>query len=609
MGWPVRVGVAVAIGVVAVLAAALGLGLPAVAVLLLLAAVSLTRRGWPLSTALFTVALTVSAAWIVLGNLVLSHLAVVGQPVGTVAVAALATCPLLIHLADRRTWVGAMRAGNLFDLAALLVAGLAAHSWLATFRGLSDNESVAHLQRLGEDNAAHMMMLHATTVSGTALGRSASSAAIANGFTGYFPGGSLWQAAIGALLPNLTDVRLYVVSTGVLFALLAGAASSIAAMTRCRWASIGALAVVVLGALGIRASLAMYEIGFPGQLLVACLLVAALALLLAENRVRRGSWIVVVVLLFYALAAWWTWNLVAPLFCVPVAVVVYQQLRARGPLSARALNLTVVAASVVFALGVLVEHARVSNALDELSIDGLVFRSVPIWFALGLCLGLPLAYRGLRRPEPAAARALVFGVAGGMLALMLWQLSQTGVIAYYSWKLEYLAFAVGWPAAAFGIARTIGKVEGRWLPLWQGIGAVAVACSLPLLLPWPAQSYHDWQVTRGVAGASSATTCAIEQAHKQRGDIVIATGFGEQLTNYLTTKAMSVGVGNNDSRPFWLGILYDGPAAWPWSNAARPIVLVQGPDATSASTQAVVDAAATQGVDITVAARSCGTPR
>jgi hypothetical protein len=133
-------------------------------------------------------------------------------------------------------------------------------------------------------------------------------------------------------------------------------------------------------------------------------------------------------------------------------VVVYQHLRARGPLTPRALHVIILVGTAVLAIGVFVKRARVISTLDELSIDGLVFRSVPIWFALGLCLGLPLAYRATRQPEPVAARTLVFGVAGGMLALMLWQLTRTGIIAYYGWKLEYLTLAVGWSAAALGIA-------------------------------------------------------------------------------------------------------------------------------------------------------------
>jgi hypothetical protein len=143
---------------------------------------------------------------------------------------------------------------------------------------------------------------------------------------------------------------------------------------------------------------------------------------------------------------------------------------------------------------------------------------------------------------------------------------------------------------------------------WQALAAVAVAATLPLLLPWPAQSYNDWQVARGVAGADSGMTCAIEQAHKAHGDIVIATGFGEKLANYLTTKAMDVGAGDNDSKVFWRAILYDAPTTWPWDAATRPIVLVQGPQATPESTQALVDAAETQGITVTVADRSCGTP-
>jgi hypothetical protein len=605
LGWPLRVAVCVAVAAVATGAAAVGLALAAVVALVLLAAVSLTRRGWPVSTAFFTVALVVSAAEVVGGRIVLSPLGRVGDPVPTVLVAAVTVAPLLIHLVDRRTWTGLVHRVGLLDAAAALVAVAAGRSWWATYAGLRDSQIISQLQRLGEDNASHLMMLMSTRASGTTLGGSPRSLEINSGFAGYFPGGSLWQAAVGALLPDLSVARLYAVSMGLLIALVAGAAASVAALVRQRVVGLTALAVVVVGIVGSRATLAMYEIGFPGQLLVAALLVGALALVLAESRSRRGDWVVLVGLGLRALATWWTWNLAAPIFLPPAAVLVWQRLRRTVPLPPRLLQGALAAGVLLLAVGVLVEHSRITETLDKLSLEGGVFRAIPFWFALGLGLGLPIAYRVLHRQEPASARALVLAMSAATFGLMMWQIARTGTVTYYSYKLEYLTLAVGWGAGALAVATVVSRVEVRWpLPVRVATAAAALVC-VPALVAWPAQSYQDWLTARTVAGPDSPTTCAVEQAHDARGSIVLATGFGEKLANYLTTRAMDVGARNNDSNPFWTPILYDGPTAWPWQKASRPVVLVQGPTATPEETAAIVAAAAAQGVTVEVDSHRC----
>lgn len=605
LGWPVRIAVCVAVAAIATGAAAIGLALVAMVGLLLLAAVSLTRRGWPVSTAFFTVALVVSAAEVVVGRVVLSQLEQVGDPVPTVLVAAVVVAPLLIHLVDRRTWTGLVHRAGLVDAAAVLVAVAAGRSWWATYDGLSDSQVVSQLQRLGEDNASHLMMLMSTRASGTSLGASAESLEINSSFANYFPGGSLWQAAVGALLPDLSVTRLYAVSTGLLIALVAGAAISVAALVRQRLSGLTALAVVVVGVVGSRATLAMYEIGFPGQLFVAGLLVAALALVLAESRPRRGDWVVLVGLGLLGLATWWSWNLAAPVFLAPFLVLVWQRLRRTVTLPPRALQVAIPAGAVVLALAVLVERGRITETLDKLSLEGGVFRAIPFWFALGLGLGLPIAYRVLHRQEPASARALVLAMSAATFGLMMWQIARTGTVTYYSYKLEYLTLAVGWAAGALAVATVVSRVEVRWpLAVRAGVAVAALAC-VPALVAWPAHSYQDWLTARSVEGPDPLTTCAVEQADDERGSIVIATGFGEKIANYLTTRAMDVGARNNDSTPFWTPILYDGPTAWPWQTATRPIVVVQGPDATPEETAAIVDAAAAQGVTVEVDSHRC----
>src|SRR5205085_6500348 len=140
-------------------------------------------------------------------------------------------------------------------------------------------------------------------------------------------------------------------------------------------------------------------------------------------------------------------------------------------------------------LGVLVKHAAVTGTLDTLSQEGGVFRAVPFWFAFGLGLGLPVAYRVLRRHEPASARALVLAMAGATLGLMLWQLYRTGTVTYYSYKLEYLTLAVGWGAGALAVATVVSRVEGRWPVVVRAVAAAAALLCVPALVAWPAHSY------------------------------------------------------------------------------------------------------------------------
>jgi hypothetical protein len=558
-----------------------------------------------LTTAVFTLAICLSAVEVVASDVVLSRLSLVGHPVPTTAIAALLLAPLCIHLTSRSTWSGAIRRLSVLDAATVVVAVTAGWSWLTNYDGLRSSQIVSQLQRLGEDNAAHLMMLKSTMASGTALGRSAKSLEINSGFAGYFPGGSLWQSFIGALLPATSTPQLYVASTGLLIALLAGCASSIAATATTRLVGISALAVIASGVVGIRATLGMYEIGFPGQLLVACFMVAALSLLIVEHQMGRGAWLVIVALLVLACATWWSWNLAAPILCLPVAVLVYQYLRLWLPLPQRVFQYALIAAAVVGLLAVFVLRHRVVSTLDTLSTDGFVFRIIPFWMAFALLFGLPIAYRGARRRESMAVSALVLGMAGANIALLVWQLSRVGGATYYTFKLEYLTLALGWGVGALAVAMILSQLEAGWrLPI-RIVAAIAAALLVPFLVVWPERSYHAWQVARGVAGPSPLTTCAVDVAQRYTGSIVLATGFGKPLDNYLVTKMMDVGANNNDSKPLWKGIIYDAPSTWPWYTAHRPVVLVQGPEATAEATAAVVDGAATQHIIVRIAPERC----
>ncbi len=600
-----RGGALAGIAALAIVAAALGGALLAVASLLLLATVALARRGWGLSAGFFTATATLGAVLVVLGKLVLSDRGWVGEPVAVVVVALLTLLPLMWRLTERETWLRAARKASLVDAAAVAVAVLVARGWLSLFDGLGNSEIISQLQRLGEDNAGHMMMLMSTTASGTALGTSARSVEINSGFTGYFPGGSLLQASIGGLLPAMSTPRLYVVSTAFLMALLAGGASAVASLARTRLDGFSALAVLVLGSLGARATLAMFEIGFPGQLATACWVVAGLTVLLAEG--RRGGrpvW-AAGTLVVLAVATYWSWSLAAPVLMVPVGVLALQGLRHRIRPTARTELSVVFVGAIVTLLALYVARHRIIATLDTLSQEGAVFRAIPFWFAIGLGLGLPLAYRVRGRREPAAGVSLVWGMAAALVLLTSWQMYRTGVITYYSYKIEYLMFVLGWAATALALAVVVGQVERRWAIPVRAVAVVAALAVAPLMMQWPQHSYRDWLTARAVIGADSVMSCAITQAHREAGSIVIATGFGEKLSNYLTTRAMDVGARNNASKPFWTPILYDAPTTWPWSAATRPVVIVEGPSASDAETTAIVAAGQAQDVPVTVAPHRC----
>jgi hypothetical protein len=350
----------------------------------------------------------------------------------------------------------------------------------------------------------------------------------------------------------------------------------------------------------------MFELGFPGQLATACGLVAGLTVVLAEGCRGRRPWWAVGTLLVLALATDWSWNLAAPVLLLPAVVLSLQALRARTRPSVRTEAMVVGGVAVVALLVLYVGRHRIVSTLDTLSQEGAVFRAIPFWFAVGLGLGLPLAYRVRRRLEPAAAVSLVWGMAAAVVLLTSWQLYRTGTITYYSYKIEYLMFVLGWGATALALAVVVSQVERRWPMPLRVVAVVAALAVAPLMVPWPQHSYRDWLTARTVIGADPVISCAITQAHRNPGSIVIATGFGEKLSNYLTTRAMDVGARNNASKPFWTPILYDAPTSYPWFAAgSRRVVMVEGPAATDTETKAIVGSATAQGVQIEVAPHRC----
>ena len=601
--WPAWL-VPVAGGLVAVGLGWAGLGWVGVLALLLLAAPALTPYRLSFAGAFFAAASLVSAAEVVAGRLLLSPLGWVGEEVPTALVAVLTLLPLLVRTAA--TWRVAARGLGLVDLAVLAVAGVAGVTWWSLFRGLGSDDSVSQLLRLGEDHLSHLLMLEATSTSGTSLGASAASTEVTTLFAGYLPGASIWQAAVGGLTSGLTTTQVYVLSTAVLLSLLAGSATAAVGRVAGRLDAVAVLGVLALGVVGTRATLAMYELGFPGQLLTACWFVTAFTLVVAVPSTFREGLPVAGAVTLLALATWWTWNLAAPVLALPVVVLVGMALRRRGWLPGRLLAAVLGGAVVLGGLAALVLRDHVVAQLNLLTIEGGVFRSIPLWFPYLLVLGLPLALRAMRREVPPPATALVLGMAAATLALTCWQLLKVGAPTYYSYKLEYLMLALCWAIGGVCVAASTRRRPA--LPSRRGqlaAAAVAVVLAVPLLL-WPADNYRGWLTARKVLGVDAAISCAVEAAAgAPDGDIALAVGFGDPLGDYLTIRAMDVGVGNNLSSPFWYSVrTTPDPATWPWAAAAGPVVVVRGPAATPAQTAALVDAARAAGKQARVVA-SC----
>ena len=589
-----QVGTVVAVVALVATLAALGLGLLALVLLLVVAAVVLAHRGWPLAPAAFIVVAISSASVVILGKLVLSPLGLVGEAVPTVLAAAVVLVPLLVSVTEKDVWRSLPARVGLLDVAAFAVAAAAALSWWNLFAGLGRHQVAAQLVRLGEDNDAQLLMLVVTEKTDAALGATPESAAMTALFSTYFPGGSLWQSSLGAFLSPMSTPELYALSTAVLLGLLAGSATSLAAMFAARSSGLAALAAVGIGVVGARLALAQFELGFPGQLLttgwiVVGLLVVVRTLSGAQQMLRAAA-----VLLVLALASWWTWSLTAPLLLLPVVALVAGALHQRLRPSRRTLVALGGVLVVLSLSGAFLVRDRIFTALEELNLDGPVFRAVPIWFAYLLVIAFPAAVLVNRQRLTWRATFLVLGTAAATLGLATWQLARVGVVNYYSYKLEYLLLALGWAAVAMLVPSILARREQhhRWL---RFVGPPLLLLSIPMLLS-VSSSYEGWLGERGALGPDMALSCAsAEAASAQTGTPVIGVGFGDPTADYLASKFLIVSAGNDESYPFWRPQLTrTDPAAWPWP-VNESVFIIEGPAAEAGQTQAVVDAARTAG--------------
>jgi hypothetical protein len=605
-------GVVGALGMagLAILLAALGLGWLALLLLGILVAVAMMQHGFGLSEGFFLALGLMSAAVVILGRLALSPLGLVGQPVPTVAIAALVASPWLTMVIQRSAWRDAFAGCRILDLSPMAVALVIALAWQSLFWTLSRAESVAQLVRIGEDHLSHLLMLEATRASGTVLGESEASLAVTRAFAGYFPGGSIWQASVGGLLGAGSTEAAYVWSTSILFALLAGSAVSAAGRQSRSWSTLPALGVLLVGIVGARATLAMYELGFPGHLLVAVWIVDGLLLLLPRLGASTADLPRAILLLGLAIATWWTWNLAALVLLLPVLVIAGAALRDRVSWSVRRWLILLSSVAVLGLAGIAIKRSFVLTTLDELSIEGGVFRAIPFWLAFALILALPVACNAAGQELPLRASALVLGMAAATLVLITWQVARVGTATYYSYKLEYLLLALGWAAGALAIRLTLEggehRIGGHNRPVATLVAVLSIAASLPML-SWTGDSYRGWLAARGVLGPDPALACAVRtSAGAPDGSVALAVGFGDALTNYLATRATDVGTGSNLSAPLWSPVLNQpDPTTWPWAAVEGPIVVVSGAEDNPPTPAEVVAAARAAGAEVIETRTGC----
>jgi hypothetical protein len=591
--------IAVAVAVLAVLVALAGLGWLAVLVLLGLGAVGSTRFGWSLAAGFFVVTTLVSALYVLVAQFVLSPFDEVGRMVPAVLVVAVATLPLVAAACGAAAWKTVRRTVALPDLAAFALAATCGLTWWHLFHRLTSSQLVAQLVRLGEDNLSHMLMLGATRTTGDRLGSSDASRALAARFADYFPGSSTWQSGVGALTGASSTTQAYLVSTAVLLGLLAGLAGSVAGRAMSRPGGLAALGIFGVGVVASRATFAMYELGFPGQLMVACFVLAALHLCLMR-RARLPRPVAMALLLLLALAAYWCWSLAAVVMGLPVVVLLFLEARRIPWWTPRRERIGLAVVALLALVAIAVKHALIVTILDELLLEGAVFRGVPIWVALGLVLALPLALGIRSRRVPRQATALVLGFGLALLVLYTWQVGRVGTMTYYGYKLEYFLLALGWGAGTLG-AVAVGERVERTTGVVSRVAAAVIAVALVWpLATWPGPSYRSWLTARAVYGPDPAIACAVHAAQRApKHSLAVAVGFGEPISNYIATRSMDVGLGGSYSANFWPAVLsLPDPSTWPWSSTTDRVLVVTGPVAAQAQAEKIVAAATTAGLRV-----------
>jgi hypothetical protein len=590
------------------LLAALGAGLAAVVLLIAVAAVPLGAAGLGFAGGFVVAAAAVSAGEVVLGRLVLAPLGVAARPVPVVLVTLAVLLPLLAAATDPAPWRRAARGLGVVDVAVLALAVIAVRGWLSLFAGFDDAERLSQLLVLGEDNVVHALLLQIVDTSGATPADPGSRAA-AGRFAEYFTGPSLWQGALGSLLSGgPADVSTYVATTAALLGLLVAAVVAAATGVAGRASLLTAVGVLTVGAITIRLVLAFFEYGFPGQLLVAFLLVAAFVLLRARPvslLVRAWSGVALAV---STLAVAWSWSLAAPVLAVALAIWVATELVRSGHVSATLLTGLGLAAGVLACLMAVMLRARVLAALDTLTLEGAVYRAVPFWLAYLLVLALPVAGIVRRRQVPPAASALVLATMAASGFLVAWQVARTGGPTYYGFKLQNLLVLLGLACTAMLVAAVVARWERELGGTQVVVVGVALAMVTAPLWLWPVDSYRSWLTQRAVLGSDPTLVCALEQADTLPPDVVVlAAGYGDALTDTLITKAISVPLGAATSGPFWNAILNQpDPALWPWPGPGTDVAVVPGPKPGDRVPRVVAAAQAT-GADVSVL-QACGPP-
>ncbi len=483
---------------------------------------------------------------------------------------------------------------------------------------MSGAEVVAQLSRLGEDNHVHLMLLDVTRSFSVAVGSTAASRQAAGSFADYFPGAGVVQSAVGGLMPGVSTPVLYAGTIAGGLALLGLGATALGgvAVTRvagsdgaapvlprifAAYGAPAALVAMVVGLIGVRLALPMFELGFPGHLLATVWVVVTLAVLL-DDPMQGGGWragwaLAVVVALVPASV--WTWSLAAPVLAAPLPALMVLAVRSRRPVSMTLLVRGGLMLCILAGAAVALLRDPIVALLTTLSNDGPVFRAIPIGFSLATIVALPIGLALRRRPVPPGVTALLLTSGAATLLFATWHLMRLGALSYYTWKMQYLVLALGWAGSTLLLCAIADRAErGKVSRALAGVIAVVLAVAL---VGWPGAGYRSWLQERAVLGADPAVACAVEVPTAASRASFLAVGFGSPLEDYLTTKALIAGAGRETSFAFWGPIIDQAPdELWPWSTARDGVVLVVGPAADPADVAALVAAGEAAGTEVDI---------
>ena len=170
-------------------------------------------------------------------------------------------------------------------------------------------------------------------------------------------------------------------------------------------------------------------------------------------------------------------------------------------------------------------------------------------------------------------------------------------MTYYGYKLEYFLLAAGWAAGSVAVVAIVDRVEADSRAVASAVAAVlAIGLAWPLAT-WPNDNYREWLTARGVYGPDPSVACAVRVArHARASPSRWQSARGAGRTTHSRRGRWTWGSAAARPRPSRPAVLgQPDPATWPWATTDKPFLVVSGPVATTAQTDAVLAAARAAG--------------